>query len=76
MDPRMRGGAILAHLAAFLTFFCTENPYAANQDDGIRRILTTGSRAAEREMKTAVDLPALQAAGQAAFANFRHTFLE
>jgi len=27
-------------------------------------------------MKTAVDLQALEAAGQAAFANFRHTFLE
>jgi hypothetical protein len=67
----------IAHLASFLTFsFCTDNPYAANQDDGIRRILTTGTRAAEREMKTAVDLQALEVAGQAAFANFRHTFLE
>jgi len=27
-------------------------------------------------MKTAVDLQALEVAGQAAFANFRHTFLE
>jgi len=72
----MRGGAILAHLAAFLTFFCTENPYAANQDDGIRRILKTENRAARFEMKPAMDLQALEVAGQAAFANFRHTFLE
>jgi len=27
-------------------------------------------------MKTALDLQALEVAGQAAFANFRHTFLE
>jgi hypothetical protein len=56
--------------------FCTDNPYTASQDHGIRRILTTRSRAAEREMKPAVDLQALQVACQAAFANFRHTFLE
>lgn len=73
----MRGGAIQAHLASFLTFlFVLAILTQQIEDDGIRRIPTAASRAAEREMKTAADLQALEVAGQAAFANFRHTFRE
>jgi len=43
---------------------------------GFGAYLRPGNRAAEREMKPAVDLQALEVAGQAAFANFRHTFLQ
>ena len=77
MDLRMRGGAILAHLASFLTFLFVLTMLTQQiQSMGFGGYLRPEASAAEREMKTALDLQALKVAGQAAFANFRHTFLE